>query len=102
MKNILICLFLISIGLSSCYMPPKNVDETPWTLYDTVIVVNKEIIITEGSFFASGKVRYMVAFNDSDYEYFNFGEYSCVEIGDTIPKSKLNTDYYWDFHIDCN
>lgn len=98
----LLSLSVIIIGLSSCYMPPKNVDETPWALYDTVIVVNKEIIITEGSFFSSGRVRYLVAFNDADYEYFTFGEYSCVEIGDTIPKSKLNTDYYWDFHINCD
>ena len=102
MRITLLLLSVMVIGLSSCYLPPKNVDETPWTLYDTVIVVNKEIIITEGSFLTSGKVRYLVAFNDADYEYFTFGEYSCVEIGDTIPKSKLNTDYYWDFHINCD
>ncbi len=102
MRIIILSLSVIIIGLSSCYMPPKNVDETPWTVHDTVIAVNKEIIITEGSFFSSGRVRYLVAFNDADYEYFTFGEYSCVDIGDTITKSKLNTDYYWDFHINCD
>jgi len=102
MRIMLLLLLVMVIGLSSCYITPKNVDETPWTLYDTVIVVNKEIIITDGSFFSSGRARYLVAFDDADYEYFTFGEYSCVDIGDTIPKSKLNTDYYWDFHINCD
>ena len=45
------------------------------------IVVDKIIEKTTGAF---SNIRYVIAYEDGDYDYVSFGKYSILEKGDTI------------------
>jgi len=81
MKLPITILFLTFLLFVSCQPQPKEVYEPTET---QKVVTNKTIEVIDGSALDRGYTKYLLAFNDGHTERVNFGEYSCVEVGDTV------------------
>jgi len=95
MKKYLIVIVIIT----GCYIPNEKPKVKVFTQVDTLIVIDKKVVHSEATFLSSSYDKNYVAFSNGDLERFNFGEYSLLNIGDTITRSKLNTEWSWKYKL---
>lgn len=99
MKKTAITAILLTFILSGCYIPPNKPKVNVYKQVDTLVVVSKRIQHIESGILSSSRDIYLIAFDNGDYERVYFGEYSIVEIGDTVTRSKLNTEWIWNYDL---
>jgi hypothetical protein len=96
-RNLLyILLVAVFTGCTPYEQPPCNEKRA------NRIVIAKTTEQIESTAFDRGYVNYKLAFNDGFTDNVSFGEYSCINIGDTILYTKCQNDWYWKAHINCH
>ena len=99
-KELSAYLLLTSI-LTGCYIPNEQPKVEVYTERDTLTVIGKRIEHVNSNFWSKGYDKYMIALSNGDGESCSYGEYTCLEVGDTIFRHRLNTEFWWKWDYDC-
>lgn len=101
MKNLLTAFTIFfSLAIISCE-PIEQPKVRVYTQWDTIYVTAKRIEHVGANFWGSNGDEYILAFSNMETRHCNFSEYYCIQIGDTITRTKLNTEYFWDYEYRC-
>ena len=88
---VILCGICMLVIFASCGNILK--EKEPQILTEKRIVKAKTIENVDGSALINGRVYYGIAFTDGQTDYVTFGEYSNIEIGDTLTYTKKEGDY---------
>jgi hypothetical protein len=101
MKTALTIYVSFCLILFACDAPIKQSKVKVYTQWDTIYVTAKRIEHVDANFWGSNGDEYILAFSNMETRHCNFSEYYCIQIGDTIARTKLNTEYFWDYEYRC-
>lgn len=95
-----ISIVMITILLNGCYIPDKQPKVKVYTQEESLVVIGKKVVHSNARLFSSAYDEHFIAFDNGEYLELNYGEYEIVNVGDTMKRSKLNTEWSWNYTID--
>ena len=91
-------LLLLSILIISC---GEYSDEgTEWEYEERIVAAKRDYIQPE-TFTSSGGMVFLIAFTNGTNDRVSFGEYTCINIGDTLTYAKRKGGYYYYLKLNC-